>query len=450
MSIEGQVVGIREGKFTFLEVRTGSSVKTFQVVCDADTKFLYRGKVCDFSRSRYGLWSLIQAKGTIQERPQKKVHGRYMHQELLAETVETWGEIDSSMFPIVPSATFETLRSHSILRPRDARISAVMRIRDSAKFAIMQFMKDEGVCQVDTPVMTTDDCEGAGEMFSITGSDDFFGMRELIKLTVSGQLHGEAAAIALKRIYTFGPTFRAEHSQTSRHLAEFWMVEPELCFIDFEYLRKFTVEFLKYIVKTVLKECHDDIEFLQECHQKHPESLCDTELVQKLEKFVDASVTTIRYREALELLKTFDPSDIELKEKIHKLKFGDDLESEMEKALTRHFDGIVIVTHYPKSLKSFYMMPTEDDPETVDAMDVLAPGIGEIVGGSMREFRHEYLKKRMDEEGVSIPWYLDLRKMSTVPHGGFGLGFERMVMYLSGIHSIHDTIMCPRRYKHAH
>lgn len=446
----GQVVGFRPGRVSFLELQTSDTDRTIQLVCTKATKVLFDGKESEITKKRFGFGCLIRATGTFQPRAQKselEEWQRYMNFELLVDTLESFGELDQAEYPVVPSVSLDTLRKHPTLRCRDPRIQAVMRIRSATKLAIATFMAKHKVYQVDTPILTADDCEGAGEVFAVEGSQDFFSTATKVGLTVSGQLDGEAAALGLGQIYTMGPTFRAEHSDTTRHLSEFWMVEPELCFISFEELQQFTVKFLKAIVAEILDECFGDLVYLQLCHRKaeskdeEKETTgrgYDTDLISKLEQFRYAEVTTIRYREALVLLQGMGYPE---------LKFGDDLESEMEKKLTSHFKGIVVVTHYPKSLKSFYMIPAEDDPEVVEAMDVLAPGIGEIVGGSMREHRYEALKARMEELQINIPWYLDLRKWSTAPHGGFGLGFERMVMYLTGMKTIHDVIFRPRSYK---
>lgn len=442
----GRVVKVREGKIRFLEIQDGKSTLVRQIVCDQSTKFFYRTEetTMDYDASIFGRGCFIRIDGKLVDRPEKRVGKGQMKEEILAIKVVGYGSIDAASDPIVSGVSLDRLRVVPHLRQRDPRLTAVFRVRDEIEFAIHSFMRSgwkRRVYIARTPILTAADCEGAGETFLIKDSKDFFRTPTDVALTVSGQLDGEASALALGDIYTFGPTFRAEHSDTSRHLAEFWMVEPELTFIDFEELQQFTISFIQYIIKWVLRECKDDIQYLQ----THGE---DKDLIKKLTKCSETPAKIITYREALDTLVEhlgYPPEEI---------KFGIDLESEMEKALVHYYGGgMLMVTHYPEELKSFYMSPSDSsrDPMVegcVEAMDLLASGIGEIVGGSMREHDYDRLKAKMERLKIDIPTYLDLRKYSSVPHGGFGLGLERIVSYITGMHSVRDVIQMPHTYKH--
>jgi asparaginyl-tRNA synthetase len=333
------------------------------------------------------------------------------------------------------------------LRPRTNTFSAVTRVRHVAAQAIHRFFHERGYFWINTPIITALDAEGAGDMFRVSTLDlgnlpldkgghidfdqDFFG-RETF-LTVSGQLNVEGYCLSMSKVYTFGPTFRAENSNTSRHLAEFWMVEPEIAFADLDDLADLAEDFLKYIFAAVLEECPDDMAFF--------EKRIDPEAINRLTKFTEAPFVRLDYEEAIEILKNasqkFD----------FPVEWGLDLQTEHERYLTeQHFNAPVIVMNYPTEIKAFYMR-LSDDGRTVAALDVLAPGIGEIIGGAQREERLDVLEKRMDELGLDkekYSWYLDLRKYGTVPHAGFGLGFERLVSYITGMANIRDVIPYPR------
>lgn len=407
------------------------------MVCQKESKFLYKDTDIDYSLTHFGPGCYIMAVGTKQERPFKKGSDSTIYQpyEILVKTITSYSKIDQLRYPMAKTISTETLRGLPYLRQHHPVFKSVLRVRSHLQDAIHSYMQSRSVIKVDTPIITGDDCEGAGEIFMIEDSAKFFDRKDQVGLTVSGQLHGECAASGLKDIYTFGPTFRAEHSQTSRHAAEFWMVEPELSFIDFKDLQKFTVEFLLYIVKYIKEHCLDDLKYLERS------GYSQSDLIAKLDKVIETKPTTITYREALVLLvdKLGYTSD--------EIYFGMDLGSEMEKKITKHFDGLVVVTHYPTELKSFYMLEDRADSKVVEAMDILAPGIGEIVGDSMRESDYYILKSKMASTKVDIPWYLELRKDHCIPHGGFGLGFERMVMYVTGMSCIHDVTFMPRAYK---
>ena len=346
----------------------------------------------------------------------------------------------------------EYLREYAHLRPRTNLMGAVMRIRNAAAFAVHSFFQQEGFIWLSTPLITASDCEGAGEMFTVTNfnlddlpkndagktdfSKDFFGRHAF--LTVSGQLEAETYACALSKVYTFGPTFRAENSNTTRHLAEFWMVEPEMAFTDLDGCADTAGRMLKAIFSHVLKNCRDDLDFIVQ----H----VDKEAVNRLEHFINSEFAQVEYTEAIEILK-------QAKKKFqYPVEWGIDLQSEHERYLAEeHFHSPVVVRNYPKDIKAFYMRQNEDG-KTVAAMDVLAPGIGEIIGGSQREERIERLDARMDELGLnkdSYWWYLDLRRYGSVPHSGFGLGFERIVDYICGTGNLRDVIPFPRTPMHA-
>ncbi|MGH2648746.1 MAG: asparagine--tRNA ligase [Ginsengibacter sp.] len=391
--------------------------------------------------------------------------------ELKADTIEVIGDSDAEKFPLQPKKhSLEFLREIAHLRFRTNTFGSVFRIRHSLAFAIHKFFNDKGFVYLHTPIITASDAEGAGETFHVTNfdllnpsknddgsinyKDDFFGRPT--NLTVSGQLEAELAALALSDVYTFGPTFRAENSNTARHLAEFWMIEPEMAFSDLEDDMNLAEEFIKYIITYVLDNNREDLEFLatrllEEEKQKPQNERSEMGLIEKLEFVTNNNFERITYTEAIEILKN---SSHNKKKKFQYLidKWGVDLQSEHERYLVeKHFKKPVILTNYPKDIKAFYMRQN-DDGKTVAAMDILAPGIGEIVGGSQREERLDKLEERMKEMNIpseELYWYLDTRKFGSCPHAGFGLGFERLVQFVTGMTNIRDVIPFPRFPKNA-
>ncbi|MCG9736583.1 asparagine--tRNA ligase [Shewanella insulae] len=374
--------------------------------------------------------------------------------EMQVTKVEVTGWVDDpDTYPMAAKRhSIEHLRELAHLRPRTNIIGAVARVRNCLSHAIHNFYNEEGFIWVSTPLITASDCEGAGEMFRVSTldlenlprtddgkvdfSEDFFGKESF--LTVSGQLNGETYACALSKIYTFGPTFRAENSNTSRHLAEFWMVEPEVAFADLDDVAGLAERMLKYCFRAVLNERRDDLEFFAQ--------RVDKTVIERLESFVNSDFAQVDYTDAIEILKSCG------KKFEFDVEWGIDLQSEHERFLAEeHFKAPVVVKNYPKDIKAFYMRLNEDG-KTVAAMDVLAPGIGEIIGGAQREERLDVLDTRLDEMGLSKEdywWYRDLRRYGTVPHSGFGLGFERLVSYVTGVSNIRDVIPFPRAPKSA-
>jgi asparaginyl-tRNA synthetase len=373
--------------------------------------------------------------------------------ELQAETIEVYGTADPETFPLQKKGhTLEFLRDIAHLRPRTNTFGAVFRVRHALAYAVHKFFNDRGFFYIHTPVVTASDAEGAGEMFRVSTldplnppkteegkidySEDFFG-RET-NLTVSGQLEGELFAMALSNIYTFGPTFRAENSNTARHLAEFWMIEPEMAFYELEDNMALAQEFIQYCIRYALDNCKDDLEFLNKMYDK--------ELLARLSSVVEGEFERVSYTDAVEILKK-SGQKFE-----YKVEWGTDLQSEHERYLVeKHFTKPVILYNYPKDIKSFYMKQN-DDGKTVGAMDVLFPGIGEIIGGSQREENYDKLLNRITELGMdekTLWWYLDSRKFGTAPHSGFGLGFERLVLFVTGMANIRDVIPFPRTPKNA-
>jgi len=397
--------------------------------------------------------------------------GKGQKVELKADTLEVLGDSDAEKFPLQPKKhSLEFLREIAHLRFRTNTFGSIFRIRHSLAFAIHKFFNDKGFVYLHSPIITASDAEGAGEMFHVTALDpenpaknedgtinykeDFFGRPT--NLTVSGQLEAELAALALGDVYTFGPTFRAENSNTARHLAEFWMIEPEMAFSDLEDDMNIAEEFIKYIIKYALDNSRDDLDFLaarllEEEKQKPQQERSEMGLIEKLEFVINNDFERLTYTEAIEILKDSTPNK---KKKFQYLidKWGVDLQSEHERYLVeKHFKKPVILINYPKEIKSFYMRQN-DDGKTVAAMDILAPGIGEIVGGSQREERLDVLEKRMKEMNIpadELYWYLDTRKFGTVPHAGFGLGFERLILFVTGMTNIRDVIPFPRFPKNA-
>jgi asparaginyl-tRNA synthetase len=396
--------------------------------------------------------------------------GKGQKLELKAGVIEILGDSDSEKYPLQPKKhSLEFLREIAHLRFRTNTFGSVFRIRHSLAFAVHKFFNEKGFVYLHTPIITASDAEGAGEMFRVTTlpfdnpprkddgaidfSEDFFG--KATNLTVSGQLEGELGATAFGDIYTFGPTFRAENSNTARHLAEFWMIEPEMAFYDLEDNANLAEEFIQYIIRYAMENNADDIEFLRqrlldEEKQKPQQERSELDLVQKLQFVTENKFERITYTEAIDIL--LQSPAYKKKKFQYDVKWGIDMQSEHERYLVeKHFKKPVIVTNYPKEIKAFYMRQN-DDGKTVAAMDILAPGIGEIVGGSQREERYDLLTQRMQEMHVpaeELWWYLDTRRYGTVPHSGFGLGFERMVQFVTGMGNIRDVIAFPRTPKTA-
>ncbi len=375
--------------------------------------------------------------------------GKGQSYEIQADTVEVLGWVENpDTYPMAAKRhSIEYLREHAHLRPRTNVIGAVTRVRNCLAQAIHRFYNERGYVWIATPIVTASDCEGAGEMFRVSTLDavnppltdkgdvdfsqDFFGKEAF--LTVSGQLNGETYASAMSKIYTFGPTFRAENSNTSRHLAEFWMVEPEVAFADLDDIAKLAEDMLKYVFKAVLTERADDMAFFAERIEKTA--------VSRLENFLDKDFAQVDYTDAVEILKSCG------KKFEFPVEWGVDLQSEHERYLAEeHFNAPVVIKNYPRDIKAFYMRQNEDG-KTVAAMDVVAPGIGEIIGGSQREERLDVLDARLEEMGLNkedYSWYRDLRRYGSVPHSGFGLGFERLVAYVTGMANVRDVIAFPR------
>jgi len=396
--------------------------------------------------------------------------GKGQSVEIIASTLEILGESDASLYPFQPKKhSLEFLRENAHLRMRTNTMAAVFRVRHQLAFSIHRFFHEQNFFYINTPIITASDAEGAGEMFQVTtlplqypplqedGSidfkEDFFGKKT--HLTVSGQLEGELAATALSNIYTFGPTFRAENSNTTRHLAEFWMIEPEMAFYDLEDNMNLAESFIKFVINDALTHCLDDLNLLEarliEEESKLPkDQRSETTLTQKLTSVRDTPFERISYTEAIEIL--ISSSHYKKKKFKYDISWGSDLQSEHERYLVeKHFNKPVIVYNYPKDIKAFYMRQN-DDARTVAAMDILAPGIGEIVGGSQREERLVKLSQRMTDMNISteeLSWYLDTRRFGTVPHAGFGLGFERLVLFVTGMGNIRDVIPFPRTPKNA-
>jgi asparaginyl-tRNA synthetase len=390
--------------------------------------------------------------------------------ELKAEFLEILGDSDAEKYPLQPKKhSLEFLREIAHLRFRTNTFSSIFRVRHSLAFAVHKFYHERGFVYLHTPIITASDAEGAGEMFHVTTmplnnipkedngnidfSQDFFG--KATNLTVSGQLEGELGAMAFGEIYTFGPTFRAENSNTTRHLAEFWMIEPEMAFHDLEDNMNLAESFIKYLINFVLDNNLNDLEFLNQRLLEEEKLLpadkrTEYSLLEKLRLVVENDFVRITYTEAIEIL--LQSTAYKKKKFAYDVKWGIDMQSEHERYLVeKHFKKPVIVTNYPKDIKAFYMRQN-DDGKTVAAMDILAPGIGEIVGGSQREERLEFLTNRMKEMNIpeeELWWYLDTRKFGTVPHAGFGLGFERMVLFVTGMSNIRDVIPFPRTPKSA-
>ncbi|TRU20487.1 MAG: asparagine--tRNA ligase [Microcystis aeruginosa Ma_QC_B_20070730_S2] len=430
VTVQGWVRTKRELKeFTFLEVNDGSSLANLQVILEP-TLPDYENVLKTISTG-----AAIAVSGNLVPSP-----GKGQNIELKAAEITLYGDCPPE-YPLQKKRhSFEFLRTIAHLRSRTNTLGAVMRVRNACATAIHTFFQEKGFIWVHTPIITANDCEGAGELFTVTSLDlkkpanfaeDFFGKRAY--LTVSGQLQAEVMAMALSNVYTFGPTFRAENSNTSRHLAEFWMVEPEMAFCDLEGDQDLAEAFLKYIFKFVLENCPEDLQFFNE--------RIDKTVLSTAENIVNSEFGRITYSEAIELLEKAD------RQFEFPVEWGVDLQSEHERYLAEElFKKPVIVTNYPKTIKAFYMR-LDDNNKTVSAMDILAPKIGEIIGGSQREERLDVLIQRMQEQGMNpddLWWYLDLRRYGSVPHAGFGLGFERLVQFMTGMTNIRDVIPFPR------
>ena len=425
-----------KGGFSFVEVNDGSCMSGLQIIADEKLPN-YKDDVL-----RLQTGCSIKATGVLSASP-----GKGQKVELQAEEFKVLGWADPEIYPLQKKRhSFEFLRTIAHLRPRTNTFGAVARVRNAMSRAIHDFFQDRGFIYLHTPIITGSDCEGAGEMFKVTGFDldqiptkdgrpdfekDFFGGPA--NLTVSGQLEAEIYALAMGDVYTFGPTFRAENSNTSRHLAEFWMVEPEMAFCDLEGDVALAVDFLKYIFAHVLENCKEDLEFFNR--------FIDKTVIETLENLVLQDFETLTYTEGVEILS-------KAKEKFEfPVSWGMDLQSEHERHLCEKvFQKPVVLVDYPKEIKAFYMKVNEDE-KTVRAMDVLVPKIGEIIGGSQREDDHDTLVKRIKEAGLNTDdywWYLELRKFGSVPHAGFGLGFERLIQFVTGMTNIRDVIPFPR------
>ena len=436
ITVEGWIRTSRSSKtFGFIELNDGSFFKNIQVV--------YGDDIDNFKEiEKLPLSSALTVKGTLVSTPQAKQQFEIKASEIIVEGLST------TDYPLQKKRhTMEYLRTIAHLRPRTNTYSAVFRVRSITSFAIHKFFQDRGFVYVHTPIITASDAEGAGEMFRVTTLDldnipktenhkidfsqDFFSKET--NLTVSGQLEAEALVMAFKNVYTFGPTFRAENSNTARHAAEFWMMEPEIAFADLSDNMKLAEDMLKYVTSYVLENAKEEMEFFN--------SFVDKGLLERLNNVVNSDFGVITYTEAVELL-------IESKEEFqYKVEWGIDLQTEHERYLTEKiFKKPVFVIDYPKGIKAFYMR-SNDDNKTVAAMDLLVPGIGEIIGGSQREERLEILEQKIIDNGMKPEdywWYLELRKYGGTKHAGFGLGFERAIMYMTGITNIRDVIPFPR------
>ena len=426
----------------FVALNDGSTIKNIQIVIDL-------AKFSEEELKPITTGSSIHVEGML-----VASQGKGQTSEIQAETIEIYGTADSEAYPLQKKGhTLEFLREKAHLRPRTNTFGAVLRVRSALAFAIHRFFQERGFFYLHTPLITASDCEGAGAMFQVTTLDlnnlpkdeetgkidysqDFFGKQT--SLTVSGQLEGELGATALGAIYTFGPTFRAENSNTPRHLAEFWIIEPEVAFNDITDNMDLAEDFVKYCIGYALENCRDDIEFLQQMYDK--------ELIERLNFVLHNDFVRLPYTEGIKILKESG------KKFEFPVEWGIDLQSEHERYLVeQHFKRPVILTDYPKEIKAFYMK-LNDDGKTVRAMDVLFPNIGEIIGGSEREESYDKLMTRIEELHIPMKdmwWYLDTRKYGSCPHGGFGLGFERLILFVTGMQNIRDVIPFPRTPKNA-
>lgn len=440
--VRGWIKTKRDSKsISFINLNDGSNMNGIQAIVDLDLPNYEEVK-------KLTTGSSLQIKGKLVESP-----GQNQSYEIHVSEIHIYGDADPESYPIQKKKmTLEYLREYAHLRPRTNTYSAVFRIRHAISFAVHEFFNKRGFNYIHTPIITAADTEGAGELFQVTTlplenipkndegqvdyTEDFFGKKT--NLTVSGQLAVENFCSALGDVYTFGPTFRAENSMTTRHLSEFWMIEPEIAFAELDENMQLAQDFLQYIIKYCLDNNREDLEFLNKMYDK--------ELIQRLETVANSDFAKVTYTDAIELLEKCD------KKFEFKVEWGMDLQTEHERYLCEeHFKCPTIVYDYPKDIKAFYMKLNEDG-KTVRAMDVLCSGIGEIIGGSQREDNYDALLKRMNEMNMDLEeyqWYLDLRKFGTHPHAGFGLGFERAVQYITGMSNIRDVIPFPRYPKHA-
>ena len=437
ITLRGWVRSRRDSKgITFIELNDGSRFKSMQLVVEA-------GAIAEETLKQITTGSSLEAGGVLVESPAK---GQAV--ELKVASVHVYGTADATSYPLQKKGhTLEFLREISHLRVRSNTFGAAFRVRNALTNAIHTFFQERDFLYVQTPIITTSDCEGAGQMFGVTTlnlqqppraadgkvdwQQDFFAKPAY--LTVSGQLEGEIFASAFSKVYTFGPTFRAENSNTPRHLAEFWMIEPEMAFYELKDNMRLAEEFLKFIIRYVLEHCREDLEFFNQFIEKS--------VLATLEHVAESNFGHITYTDAIQELKKSG------KTWEFPVEWGSDLQTEHERFLSEEvFKKPLIVTDYPKAIKAFYMR-ANDDGKTVRAMDVLVPRVGEIIGGSQREERHDVLLQRLHDAGLDEKpywWYLDLRRYGTVPHSGFGLGLERMMMYLTGLKNIRDVIPFPR------
>lgn len=457
--VQGWVRNRRTSKnVAFIAMNDGSCIQNIQIVVDFE-------KLSEEVMAGITVGAALSINGKL-----IKSEGSGQNVEVVAEQIEIIGHADAEAYPLQPKKhSLEFLREIAHLRFRTNTFGAISRIRHNLIFAIHKYFNDNGFYNIHTPIITASDAEGAGEMFRVTTLDaknppldengninykeDFFG--KATNLTVSGQLEAELAATALGKVYTFGPTFRAENSNTSRHLAEFWMIEPEVAFFDIKDDMDLAEDMLKSVCKYILEKCYDDLEFLSKRLQEEEKGKKDDEksmeLIEKIKFVIENDFIRLTYTEAIDILMN---SNYNKKKKFAYIieKWGADLQSEHERYLVeKHFKKPVILTDYPKEIKAFYMRLNEDN-KTVRAMDILFPGIGEIVGGSQREERYEVLLEKIHQMGIpeeEMWWYLDTRRFGTVPHAGFGLGFERLMLFITGMGNIRDVIPFPRYPKSA-
>ena len=457
VSLKGWVRTFRSNRF--IAVNDGSTIKNIQCVIDFEN-------TNEDLLKRITTGASVSISGTLVES-----QGKGQTVEIQVSEIEILGDSNPEEYPIQPKKhSFEFLRENAHLRVRTNTFSAVMRVRSALSFAVHKYFQQNGFNYVNTPIVTGSDAEGAGEMFRVSTfepnkapvtdegdvdySQDFFGKET--NLTVSGQLEAETFAMALGKVYTFGPTFRAENSNTTRHLAEFWMIEPEVAFMDLDGNMDLSEDFIKSVLKDILETCKDDLAFLdqrltQEEKTKPQNQRSEMSLLEKLHFVVDNNFKRVSYTEAIDILRNSKPNK-KKKFQYPINEWGADLQSEHERFLVeKHFKCPVILFDYPATIKAFYMRLNEDG-KTVRAMDVLFPGIGEIVGGSQREERLDVLKDKIQAMGIDekeLWWYLDLRKYGTAVHSGFGLGFERLVQFTTGMNNIRDVIPFPRTPQNA-
>ena len=428
----------------FIALNDGSTINNIQIVVD-------KTQVDESILAKITTGACIAVQGALVESV-----GSGQAVEIQAKEIEVYGECDPMRYPLQKKDTsFEYLRSVAHMRMRTNTFGAILRIRNNMAYAIHEYFHSKGFVYLNTPLITASDCEGAGQMFQVTTMDlnnipknkkggidftkDFFGKQT--SLTVSGQLEGELGATALGEIYTFGPTFRAENSNTPRHLAEFWMIEPEMAFYDINDNMNLAEDFIKHLVKYALDNCYDDVKFLNDRY--------DNELIERLQGVISTEFVRLEYTEGIKILEKAIADGVQFEYPVY---WGVDLQSEHERYLVeKHFGKPVILTGYPKDIKAFYMKQ-DPDGKTVRAMDVLFPKIGEIIGGSERESSLEKLEKRIEELQMSrknLEWYIDTRRFGSCPHSGFGLGFERLLLFVTGMTNIRDVIPFPRTPKNA-